>query len=401
MALTNKIVSALRPPKSGNEITYDGEIPGFGIRITSAGVLSFILNYRIHNRERRYTIGRYPEWSLVRARNEAIALRGEISMGHDPLAERERLRDAPSVQYLCDDYIKRHAQPYKRAASIRDDKAMIDGLIVPNLGRIMVEAATRRDIEDLHHSLKATPYRANRVLSLLSKMFSLAVEWNWRSDNPAKHVPKFQEEKRERWLSAEEVEALASALDCYPEARADELGGTPKQREAIKKLASRVVGAIRLLMITGARKNEALTARWADFDLDRGVWTKPSHHTKQKRTEHVPLSDQALSFVNSLPKDNDLLFPGRRKDKPFTDLKFAWGKICEAAELENVRIHDLRHTFASHLVSSGESLPIVGRLLGHTQPQTTARYAHLADNPLREAANRFPTLTTRGANPSK
>jgi integrase len=144
-------------------------------------------------------------------------------------------------------------------------------------------------------------------------------------------------------------------------------------------------------MVTGARKGEVLSAKWVDFDLTRGVWTKPSHHTKQKKTEHVPLSEQAVALLDGLPREGEFLFPGRTRNH-LTDVKGPWLKVCERAKLKGVRIHDLRHSFASHLVSSRVSLPIVGKLLGHTQPQTTARYAHLADNPLREAANRFPAV---------
>jgi integrase len=151
------------------------------------------------------------------------------------------------------------------------------------------------------------------------------------------------------------------------------------------------MNAIRLSMVTGCRKSEALTSKWNDFDLVRHVWTKPSHHTKQKRTEYVPLSEQALSLLDRLPREGEYVFPGRTGPH-LTDLKGPWAKVCKIARLSGVRIHDLRHSFASHLVSSGVSLPIVGKLLGHTQPQTTARYAHLADNPLREAANRFPVV---------
>jgi integrase len=151
------------------------------------------------------------------------------------------------------------------------------------------------------------------------------------------------------------------------------------------------MNAIRLIMVTGCRKGEALTAKWTDFDFARGVWTKPSHHTKQKKVEHVPLNQQALALLESLPRDGEYLFPGRT-GVHLTDLKGPWAKVSEMAVLTGVRIHDLRHSFASHLVSSGVSLPIVGKLLGHTQPQTTARYSHLADNPLRDAANRFPVV---------
>ena len=152
------------------------------------------------------------------------------------------------------------------------------------------------------------------------------------------------------------------------------------------------MNAIRLTVVTGCRKGEALTAKWTDFDFARGIWTKPSHHTKQKRVEHVPLNEQALALLRGLPRDGEYLFPGRRKGAHLTDLKGPWAKVSDLAKLSGVRVHDLRHSFASHLVSSGVSLPIVGKLLGHTQPQTTARYAHLADNPLREASNRFPQV---------
>jgi integrase len=143
-------------------------------------------------------------------------------------------------------------------------------------------------------------------------------------------------------------------------------------------------------MVTGARKGEALRAAWSQFDFQRGVWTKPSHNTKQKRIEHVPLNDQALGFLNSLPHESEYLLPGRLAEY-LSDLKYPWAEICQQAKLEGVRIHDLRHTYASHLVSRGVSLPMVGKLLGHTQAQTTARYEHLADRPVRDAANLFPS----------
>ena len=226
-------------------------------------------------------------------------------------------------------------------------------------------------------------------------MFNFAISDNERewgiAKNPASGIQKFQEQKRERWLSKEELERLASALDSYPEKRATLAEVSEKQRVFVRSEAQRAVNAIRLIIMTGARKGEVLLAKWEQFDLERGVWTKPSHNTKQKRVEHVPLSSQALVFLKSLPKEGDFLFPGRMGEH-LTDLKFPWAAICKDAQIAGVRVHDLRHTFASHLVSSGVSLPTIGKLLGHTQAQTTARYAHLADSPLREAANLFPTV---------
>lgn len=389
MKITQKTVLSLKAPASGNRIQYDEEIPGFGARITSNGVISFVLNYRIQGRERRYTIGRHPDLTALAARERAIQLRGKLLDGIDPLQQRIDAQNEPTVDALAKDYLERYAKPHKRASSQRNDRQMLDKIILPQIGSVRVSAVSRRDIEGLHHGLKETPYRANRVLALLSKMFSLAMEWGWRPGNPVKGVPRYPEDKRETWLTAEQVEALLAALDDYTDQSA--------------------ANAIRLLIVTGARESEVLTATWDQFDLKRGIWTKPSHHTKQKKIEHTPLSDTALQLLHHMnaERKSAVLFPGQ--DGARVTIRRPWVQVCKAAGLAvaehvpgkrkkflaiwkpTVRIHDLRHTFASHLVSSGESLHIVGRLLGHTLPQTTARYAHLADHALRDAANSFAT----------
>jgi integrase len=397
MAITKSSVDRLKPPKSGYSIAWDGEVKGFGVRITHNGVVSFVLNYRVNGRQRLYTIARYPDWSVERARKEAIRLRGEIRPEQgkkpvDPLEQKQREHEAPTMLDLKDDYLERWARPYKRPASVRDDSANLDGIIVPRIGNHQVDAVTRRDIEEIHQSMKATKYRANRVLSLLSKMFSLAIEWGWRNDNPARGIPKFTEDRRARYLSPEELKRLAAALEEYPGKRARELDGSAKQKAYAKKEAQRAVNAIRLLMVTGARKSEVLKATWDQFDLERGIWTKPSHTTKQKRTEYVPISQQAIDLLKQMPRDGALLFPGRRREQPLSELKYSWSEICEMAKLEGCRMHDLRHSFASFLVSSGETLPTIGALLGHSSPTTTSRYAHLLESPLRLAANKFPKL---------
>jgi integrase len=226
-------------------------------------------------------------------------------------------------------------------------------------------------------------------------MFSLAIEWKWRDDNPARGIPRYQEDKRETWLSEVQLRRLETALRGYQDQEAAD--------------------AIRLLIVTGARAGEVLQAEWSQFDLDRGVWTKPSHHTKQKKIEHVPLNRAALSILSDLAERSDSghLFPGRRGPGPRVTLRRPWIQVLKAAGLTTekrvrgkrrelirhvptVRIHDLRHTFASHLVSSGESLHKVGRLLGHTSPATTARYAHIDDAALRDTSNKF-VLTSRAS----
>jgi integrase len=401
--LTETLAKRIKTPSSGNTISYDSEISGFGLRVTANGAKSFILNYRFNGQERRYTIGPFPEFSVQVAREKAFELRQSISNGVDPFTLRQtKQREATesearlrTLRELAAEYLERHANVHKRPKSVHDDKAMLDGVILPQLGRIRVAHVSRRDVSGLHAALKATPYRANRVLALLRKMFSFAISDNERewsvSQNPAAGVQKFQEEKRERWLSEDELERLSAAMETYPAQRAELADVSAKQRVFVRAEAQRAVNAIRLITVTGARKGEALLATWSQFDLERGVWTKPSHNTKQKRIEHVPLNDQAIAFLKSLPREGECLFPGRL-DEHLTDLKYPWAEICKEAKLQGVRIHDLRHTYASHLVSRGASLPMVGKLLGHTQAQTTARYAHLADNPLREAANLFPSV---------
>src|SRR5216684_1689468 len=333
--ITEKIIRSLKAPHAGSRILYDEEIPGLGVRITANSVISFVLDYRINERKRRYTIGRYPELNAAAARAEAIQLRGALRTGEDPLAEKEHRREAPTVEDLFNDYMERHAKIYLRPNTIRSNESMARNDILPKIGKIKVADLKRRDVEELHQSLKDSPYQANRVRALLSKMLNLAKHPNQSSAN-----------------------------------------------------------AIRLMRLTGARKREARTATWAEFNLELGVWTKPSHHTKQKRTEHVPLSAPAVQLLVSMNEKSDspYLFPGEVAGKPTQEIKRVWMALCKQAHLKNVRLHDLRHTYASHLVSSRMSLPIVGRLLGHTQPQTTARYAHLADDPLRQATDRFASI---------
>jgi integrase len=204
-------------------------------------------------------------------------------------------------------------------------------------------------------------------------MFSLAVKWGLRADNPAKGIERYHEERRERWLSDDELRRLLEALSDHPNQRA--------------------ANAVRFQLLTGARIGEVLASRWSDIDMERGVWIKPSHHTKQKRTEHLPLSAPALALISKMREQagitQQFLFPGNTPDKPLLGIKKFWRGVTEQVRLKDYRLHDNRHTHASHLVSSGLSLEIVGRLLGHTSPMTTKRYAHLADDPLRAATERF------------
>lgn len=370
--LTKSFVDHIAPTQA-DVIYWDDALPGFGLRVKPSSVKSFVVQYRNRQtgRSRRKTIGKYgPTLSLHAAREIAKGCLADVLRGGDPVAENRAARKADSVCELADRYLAEHAIPKKRPGSIRNDRTMLDCYIIPQLGQLRVANVSHADIQRLHNRMSEPPYQANRTLALLSKMFELSIRWELRTDNPARGVEKFYEEKRQRWLSDEELERLLKALSEHPNQVA--------------------ANAIRFQLLTGARIGEVLSAKWGDFDLSRGVWTKPSHHTKQKRTEHLPLSRAAVSLLSEMSATSCTsephLFPGRKPGKHYKDLKAFWRSVTTAAKLPGYRIHDNRHTHASHLVSSGLSLPIVGRLLGHTNPSTTQRYAHLADEPLREAA---------------
>jgi integrase len=412
--LTDRIAKSIVPPAEGQGIYYDGEVKGFGLRITKAGARAFVLNYRIRGIERRLTIGSFPDWGVSAAREEAKRLKRLVDQGRDPMGERHDERAAPTVNDLLDRYLADHA-PRKRERSRREDESLIAQWIRPELGKKKVADVRHGDIEKLHRKITGTgtPIRANRAAALLSKAFSLAIRWEMRADNPATGLERNAEEKRNRYLAGDELRRLTEALIVYPAGAKDELSRRRERQAA--------ADAIRLLLLTGARRSEVLGATWAQFDFEEGVWTKPAAATKQKREHRVPLSAPARQLLSEMKAAADrraalspFLFPVRRIARRDTtanrgegapdrrqappghmvEIKGSWAAICKLAQLSGVRVHDLRHTYASVLASAGLSLPVIGALLGHTQPGTTARYAHLFDDPLRAATERVGAIVT-------
>lgn len=377
--LTDGVVKRLLLPAEGNRIEYDSEVKGFGCRVTAGGARSFVLNYRTRaGRERRFTIGQFPAWKVAAARQEAAELKKLVDRGGDPLASIAAERAAPTVDDMCTRYAQEHL-PKKRERAARDDTSMITAHVLPALKHKKVTDVGYSDVDALHRKITAngTSYRANRVIALLSKMFSLAIRWQWRVDNPAKGIERNQEVKRHRYLGGDELAALTAALTAYSDQQAANI--------------------IRLLLLTGARSAEARGARWADFDLTAGVWVKPGHTTKQKTEHRVPLSAPARQLLSELwrsaERNAEFVFPGRTGDFR-ADIRRAWASVCDAAGIKSARIHDLRHTYASMLASANISLPTIGALLGHTQPSTTARYSHLFDDPLRAATERVGAIVS-------
>jgi integrase len=361
------------PTALKSKIHYDAQVKGFGLRVTKAGARAFVLNYRADGVERRLTIGSYPDWKVSTARKEATRLKRLVDQGEDPMGERHEDRAAPTMSNLCDRYLTERA-PRKRETSRREDAALIKRWIKPEFGTRKVSDIRHADVDALHRKITdyGTPIRANRTMALISKMFSLAVRWEMRADNPAKGIERNNEEARERYVIGDELRRLIDALASYPN--------------------QMTANVIRLLLLTGARRGEVLAARWDQFDLEAGVWVKPSSHTKQKRLHRVPLSAGArllLVEIKTSAGSSEFLFPSELGTKGhLTEIKKAWASIKLAAGLDGVRTHDLRHSYASILASSGLSLPVIGALLGHTQASTTKRYAHLFDDPLRAATDR-------------
>lgn len=378
--LTEAIVKALPKPATGNRITYDDIVKGFGVRVTAAGTRAFVLNYRTKGgRERRLTIGSFQVWSVTAARVEAKGLKLRVDQHEDPLADIEAERKAETVAELCERFIKEHL-PRKRASTQRDYKGIINNDILPALKNLKVADVTFADVDGLHRKItkRGAKYRANRVISVLSKMFALAIRWRLRVDNPCKGVERNHEDKRRRYLSGGELARLTAALAEHHDQQAADL--------------------IRLLLLTGARRGEARALRWADLDLETGIWSKPGSTTKQKTDHRVPLSGPARQLLADLREkaddDAEFVFPARDGVGHRIELKSDWPELCRAANIKGARLHDLRHTYASILVSAGLSLPVIGALLGHAETQTTARYAHLFDDPLRAATERVGAIVT-------
>src|SRR5215204_2433964 len=300
--LTKMVVEGMKPVPE-ELVVWDSALPGFGLRIKPTGIRSYIVQYRTRDtgQSKRMTIGQHgPLLTFDQAKRQARAFLTDAARGKDPVTERRTKRQAPTMRDLASDYLEKYAGPKKRPKSVRDDRAMLDNIVLPKLGSQKVTAVGRREIEGLHAAMQDRPYQANRVLALLSKMFNLAVHWKWRSDNPAKGVEQFDEEKRDRWLCDDELRRLCRVLEEHPNQRAS--------------------NAVRLQLLTGARLGEVLQAERTNFDLERGVWIKPSHHTKQKRREHVPLSAEAQALVSALISEQNggspYLFPGDAPGKP-------------------------------------------------------------------------------------
>lgn len=370
--LTNRTVASTRP-RDRDVFVWDDELPGFGLRVKPSGVKSYVIQYRNrHNDSRRITIGRHGVIGPEKARRKAKKMLADVQDGADPATERKDDREAPTVAELAEKYLREHAAPHKKPRSVEEDQRLLRLHVLPALGRKKVAGITRADITGLHHAMRDTPGAANRTLALVSKMLNLAEKWGLRPDgsNPCRHVDRYPERKMERFLSVDELGRLGAVL-AEAERTATELPS--------------VIAAVRLLMFTGARLGEILNLEWSHVDFERSCLRLPESKTGAKV---IHLNAPALEVLNGIERDGSpWVIAGRDPDKPLVNLRKPWHRIRAKAGLEGVRLHDLRHSFASVGAAGGLSLPMIGALLGHTQAATTQRYAHLAADPLKQAAD--------------
>lgn len=368
--LTTRYVRALEP-QAREFKQADSELRRFLIRIRASGTKTWGVQYRLGGRFRWLTLGTWPAMTADAARKAALAALAEVERGGDPALKREAERAALSVRDLGEKWLEQHVRPKCKATTTTETARLLVKVVTPALGRRRVGDVTRADVSKLHAALHGTPVTANRTLALLHALFAFGERIGARAEgtNPARGVKRYREEARRRYLGEAELSRLGAAL---------------AEAERMSTEAPEVVGAIRLLLLTGCRKSEILGARWRDVDEERGILRLED---AKAGARDVHLNPPARAVLDALPRASEWIIPGRVHGARLVNLSKPWQRIRTAAGLEDVRLHDLRHTHASVGVSGGTSLHVLGGLLGHRQPRTTARYGHIQDDPLRRASD--------------
>lgn len=373
--LTKNQIDQARPGAS-DVFLWDASLPGFGVRIKPSGTKSFICQYRNrHGRSRRQTIGRYGVLTLDEARRIARDELASTAHGRDPRQERINQRRAITVAELAKRYLTDHCEGRCKPSTIAATRWLLDKFIIPKLGRLTLSAVTSLEIDRLHQSLKKTPYNANRVRGLISALWGRAEFWQLvpKGHNPAVDVKKFKEHSKKRFLSPDELARLSRVLD---------------QIERAGVLSPFAIAAFRLLLLTGARLNEIRKLKWTSVHFAARMLVIDDHKTDSSGPKVIPLNQAALEVIEALPRDpdNQYVIQGTISGKPYSDLEKPWRAVRKKAGLDDVRIHDLRHSFATFGIGDGIPLQHVGGLLGQDSLTATRIYAHLPDTSKRLAS---------------
>ena len=369
-SLSNRVVDGLRAGDR-DVIYWDWDLRGFGVRVYPNGAKTYLVQTRGPKGSKRITVGRHGTLSADEARRQGAELLTRIKAGEE--ARTPGGDDAgPTVADLAERYLREHVEVRCKALTVKGYRQMIDGHILPALGKVPLAALGREHVAELHYRLRRTPVAANDTVGALSRMLNRAEAWGLvpAGSNPCRFVTRYRTRRLERFLTEEEFGRLGRALDAV---------------EAEGRIPVHSAAALRLLMLTGCRCGEVLTLRWEDVALERNEVRLRESKTGPRV---VPLSPAAARVLANVPRlaGNPWVIAGREPGERLTHLAYYWYPVRERAGLDDVRLHDLRHSFASRALALGEDLTMIGRLLGHKKIQTTARYAHLARDSVKEAA---------------
>ena len=379
LKLTKTILDKLQT-KSKEYFIWDDVLKGFGVRISPHGKKTFIVQYRHNKRTQRVRIGHYGSSTVFEARRDARILLGEIAKGRSPAKHLRENRNSPTLAFVADRFMREHVQVRLKPTTQSDYKHNLKAYILPVLGVRQVSSINHQDVHDLHQKMSKTPIQANRTVSVLSKIFNMSEKWGYRqnSSNPCTQIERYKEVRRHRFLDQQELSQLWDALEAF---------------EQNRMISFYAVQAFRLLILTGCRLGEIRTLKWEYVKGNRVEF--PDTKTGYKR---VPFNRDAMLVLSRITKqaNNPYVICGSVEGQPIINLQKSWRRVRTRAGLDDVRIHDLRHTFASHAVMNGTPLAIVSKLLGHSQIATTMRYAHLADAELLEATNNVGSFLSHG-----
>jgi integrase len=402
--VSKRSVDALACPAGKDRVfLWDDSLGGFGVSALPSGKKVYVAQFRQTGRSRRITIGEHGRLTPDEARNEAKKLLGDVARGLDPIGQRRAARAMPLFREAAAGFMRTHIAAKRKPRTLDSYETLLRLYILPAIGGLPLTQIRRGHVSTMHSGADH-PGAANRALTVISSI------WNWAAreyeylvlpENPAKGVCRNPEHGKERFLSTDELARLGDALamagtsglpydvdETKPGAK-----HAPKPENRRRKLDPFAIAAIRLLLFTGARLREILHAKWEYVDFERGLLNLPTSKTGRKS---IFLSAAALDVLAALPRldANDFILPGEKDGAPRTDLKRPWEAVTQAAELPGLRIHDMRHSFASVGAGGGLSLPIIGKLLGHATPAMTAKYAHLDNDPMRRAVNQIGTAIT-------
>jgi integrase len=398
--ITKRLVDSLKPT-GADCFVWDNTLIGFGVRAQATGTKSYVVKYRAGSGRgaptRRVTLGRVGTLTPEEARALARKTLGAVAHGSDPAALKAAERRASTLRELTEIFLAEHVEPKRKPSTATHYRSLLEKVVLPGLGSRKAEQVTPSDLAKLHAKMRKRPYQANRMLEVIGSLYSFAGKRKILplGFNPARGIEQYPEKGRERFLTADELARLGDAIregetvglpydidETKPTAK-----HAPKEAKRRTKIGPYAAAAVRLLILTGARLREILHLKWEHVDFERGLLLLPDSKTGKKA---IILNAPAQDILANLPRVGAFVIAGQaagtEDDKSRSDLNRPWRAIVRHAGLIGLRIHDLRHTHASIGAGLGLGLPIIGKLLGHTQPSTTARYAHLDTDPLRRAS---------------